>query len=138
MHVYRIEHPNHPDEGPWQTGAVYRYDANRREDACSAYDHPGPRCSGEAGTALSHIFRQDRSARESYVFGFRSKTQLVLWFSSKAGRQAMQEAGTATLRVYEVAPEHVAKGNRQVAFKRDAARPVATLNLATFKPAGEC
>lgn len=138
MHVYRIEHPNVPTEGPWQTGAVFRYDENRRNDCCSAYDHPGPRCLGEAGTPLADMFRRGRDDRDDYVFGFRSKTQLVLWFSSKAGRKAMQEAGTATLRVYEVPPEHVATGRRQVAFKHGAAKPVATLDLATLKPAREC
>ena len=138
MQVFRIEHPKAPTQGPWQTGAVHRYDDNRSDGHCSAYEHPGPRCDGEAGTALAEMFRRGRDDRDHYVFGFRSKTQLVLWFSSRAGRQAMQDAGTAVIRVYEVAPEDVAAGNRQVAFNHNTARPIGTLDLVTLKSAGEC
>jgi hypothetical protein len=139
MHVYRIEHPNDASEGPWQTGAVSRYDGHPRVDGDhSAYDPPGPCSYGEHGTALYALFNECRASYRDFYFGFRSKTQLVRWFKSKAGRLAMQEAGSAVLRVYEVDPQHVAKGNWQVAFRHSAAKPIATLDLATLKPAGEC
>jgi hypothetical protein len=139
VNVYRIEHPAFPSEGPWQTGAVSRYDGHPRVDGDhSAYDPPGPRSYGEHGTALFALFNECRASYHDFYFGFRSKTQLVRWFRSKAGREAMQAGGLAVLRVYEVDPEHVVAGNWQVAFRHTAAKPIATLDLATLKPAGEC
>ncbi|MER9628915.1 hypothetical protein [Mesorhizobium sp. M0296] len=139
MNVYRIEHPNDASGGPWQTGAVFRYDGHPRVNGDhSAYDPPGPRSYGEHGTALYALFNECRASYGDFYFGFRSKTQLVRWFKSKAGRQAMQEGGSAVLRVYEVDPQHVVAGNWQIAFRHSAAKPIATLDLATLKTAGEC
>lgn len=134
MNVFRIEHAD-DGRGPWATGAVYDYnDAHRCRDYHSAGNQPGPHCRGEYGTPLHKLFNYSEEYR-AFFFGFKSRAQLQRWLKSKAGRRAMRDKGMI-LRVYQIDRKNVAKGNWQIAFRRDCAVPVNTLDLATLKPIG--
>lgn len=101
MYVYRIE--CNAGLGPYQ-GQVAEYPRHWDEYHPAPQDDGIPReivCSGE------------------YSYGFKSKTQLVNWFTKKDLKR-FEEQGFYVMR-YEVPKENVSFGRSQLCFKKDTA-----------------
>lgn len=124
MIIYRVEH--YSGEGPFA-----RWENSYHDSHCRKYNscqHPTPY------NEIPRFRKKWRTVRkDSYIFGCRSKTQLISWFRSRLGRRAMVEQGYL-VTAYECGSEHTIVGRYQVAFDRNEARPVKRFNLETLRP----
>jgi hypothetical protein len=123
MLIYRVE--TSYGTGPFTTGGNYRHD-----DVCRkyrSYHNPGP--SGEVWRFRK---RWRRVNQNDYVFGFKSKTQLKMWFRSSIGRRLMAESGFL-VSAYSVGSEHYILGRHQVAFNRREAQLKAHFDLVNLR-----
>jgi hypothetical protein len=123
LRVYRIEHRD-TGKGPWSlTGTVQLY------DAVSGHDPLDKRPTGpqDEGGPFYERFKE-----EGGIFGFLSISQLLDWFPSPAGREAMKGQGYI-VAVYRVPFVSVNKGRNSVVFPQDKAVRVTVLNLMTME-----
>jgi len=113
MYVYRIE--NREGLGPYQGGVVTwrHYDE----------DHPGPQ---QDNIPYDVVFSQQ------YHYGFKSKAQLLNWFS-KSDLKRFESSGFYVMR-YSVPDTHfnVYKGGNQVAFLKHKASEVKRIKRDGF------
>jgi hypothetical protein len=133
--VYRIER-EYDRQGPFNGQGSGVYDrAADRDGHRSCHRKPGPYIDmeegSEEGSELRLKWRQ--VSVSDYRFGFATKNQLIEWFSSPAGRSALQEQGYQVTRL-RVPRSAVLKGNYQVAFDCNRAVTCGTNDLVTLKP----
>jgi hypothetical protein len=119
--VYRIE--NVEGIGPYRCAPDVRWG----DDPPTGWSrHPTP----YDDTALCSVWSKlycDR-AQESYVFGFATETQMLVWFHEPEWLEAMHAAGQS-MAVYEVGEFFVRRGASQLVFRKDVAKLVLRRNL---------
>lgn len=123
MKVWRIEHKE-SGLGPWiqsthhNRGVCVFLSAIHNEgyrERIHPSNRKGPRVDG--GNLENYA---KGLGLHAYHFGLYSLAGAKYWFRSAKGRKAMAQVGFV-LRQYEVATQHVLKGNTQVAFRKEKA-----------------
>lgn len=115
--VYRIERHN---TGMYGSGLWY----DATEGYNTAERQPNPRHDAILQNRLEDI--------DNMHFGFRSKKQLKAWVFKKAWRDRMAERN-GVVKVFEVPKDSVIIGEKQVVFKMDAAKHIASISPAAIK-----
>jgi hypothetical protein len=110
--VYRVE--NEAGEGPYWTGDA---DGVGMESQDAPAIHPSPYYDG-MGLHFT----------PGMLCGFVSVAQFKRWFYRKEWRRGLAALGYK-LMVYEVPPDMVVRGHRQVAFRPAQVRPVTVRDL---------
>lgn len=120
MHVYRVEN-KYTSLGPWKmvevdgerVHPVTLYEYNKRIGHHPS-THPCPHKEGMTGWRKMH-------------FGCQSLALLMEWFPCIEGRKAFSHI--MHLAVYDVDLEHVVFGEMQVAFRKEEATLLKTLDI---------
>lgn len=128
MRVFRVETID--GRGPGEVGLDRLYwhsciaaiEAGTEDPAPPGYIAPGKRAEGDG---LQHRIQPQ------HRFGVASVADLLLWFPSKAGREAMARKG-AVLSEYEVPAASVALGDIRLFFDPFEAHLTARHSLATL------
>lgn len=115
MLVYRVE--NADREGPYAGPKTISLDRHFNIET-----HPGPWYDNIPNVCYEHRF------------GFSSMEKFVGWFN-EAEREGLARDGYR-LSIYDVAPEHVIQGRKQVVFEAEKASLFEILDLVTFAAIG--
>jgi len=135
MLVYRIEHKDSSEHGPWSLKGclgIGLYVRGRGFDMSDMDDHhPGD------GPGLMDHRHYDRPIWQDHnkgrFCGCAALADIEEWFPDRKGRTKMQRGGYQ-LWVYEADDEDVYEGISQVTFTLDMAHRLQRLSLVTFKP----